>query len=160
MIHAQLKERIRSKMLVFAPLVVLTLIFGALMALVLAGVGQASGLTKSTLVWGGIVYALATGLLIHFGLANIGKLESLGLTDSLSGVPNRRALHIDAARFGGNSQEMALALIDLDGFKLVNDHYGHFVGDRVIKECASLLKEMCGKDARFYRLGGDEFAIL
>ena len=160
MIQGLLKEQIRSKVLVFAPVVVLTLIFAGLMALVLTSAGPASGLTRTVLVAGLLVYVLATALLIHFGLANIGKLESLGLTDSLSGVPNRRALHLDVERFGGQEEEKALALIDLDGFKMVNDHYGHFIGDRVIKECATLLRELCGKDARFYRLGGDEFAIV
>ena len=160
MIKGLLREQVRSKVLVFAPVVVLTLIFTGLMALVLSSAGPASGLTRTVLAAGLLVYVLATALLIHFGLANIGKLESLGLTDSLSGVPNRRALHLDVERFGALSEEKALALIDLDGFKLVNDHYGHFVGDRVIKECATLLRELCGKEARFYRLGGDEFALL
>jgi diguanylate cyclase (GGDEF)-like protein len=155
-----LSEQARSKVMVVAPMVVLTLIFAGLMALVLSSAGPASGLTRTTLVWGGLVYVVAAALLIHFGLSNVGKLESLGLTDSLSGVPNRRALHQDAVKICGPGQEMALALIDLDGFKMVNDHYGHFVGDRVIKECAKMLDEVCGKDARHYRLGGDEFAIL
>jgi diguanylate cyclase (GGDEF)-like protein len=159
-IKGLLNEQVRSKVLVVAPMVVLTLIFAGLMALVLSSAGPASGLTRTTLLWGVVIYLLAAALLIYFGLSNIGKLESLGLTDSLSGVPNRRALHIDAARNTIPAQEMALALIDLDGFKMVNDHYGHFVGDRVIKECANLLKEVCGKDATSYRLGGDEFAIL
>jgi len=159
-IQGLLKEQVRSKVLVFAPVVVLTVIFAGLMTLVLSSAGPASNLTRTALVAGVLIYILATALLIHFGLANIGKLESLGLTDSLSGVPNRRALHLDIERFGGEGEEKALALIDLDGFKLVNDHYGHFVGDRVIKECASMLREMCGVEARFYRLGGDEFAIL
>ncbi|HSG33943.1 MAG TPA: bifunctional diguanylate cyclase/phosphodiesterase [Sphingomonadaceae bacterium] len=159
MFKGLLTEQVRSKIMVVAPMVVLTLIFAGLMALVLSSAGPASGLTRSTLVWGIAVYLLVAGLLVHFGLSNLGKLESLGLTDSLSGVPNRRALHQDATRTA-QGQEMALALIDLDGFKIVNDHYGHFVGDRVIKECATILKEVCGKDACSYRLGGDEFAIL
>jgi diguanylate cyclase (GGDEF)-like protein len=60
----------------------------------------------------------------------------------------------------GEAQAKALALIDLDGFKSINDQYGHFVGDRVIKECGILLGQVCGSEARAYRLGGDEFAIL
>ena len=160
MFKGLLKEQVWSKVQVVAPLVVLTAIFAGLMALVLATVGPDSGLSTTILVSGGLVYLVATGLFIRFGLANLGKLESLGLTDSLSGVPNRRALHQDASDNDGALQEMALALIDLDGFKMVNDHYGHFVGDRVIKECAGLLREVCGKDAYYYRLGGDEFAVL
>ncbi len=74
-------------------------------------------------------------------------------------MPNRRALHLDYARLAPE-HDRALALLDLDGFKTVNDQYGHFVGDRLIKEFAHLLGDVCGEDARAYRLGGDEFAIL
>ena len=80
--------------------------------------------------------------------------------DSLSLLPNRRALHHDVHRKAPGGGEFALALIDLDGFKQVNDHYGHFVGDRLIKDCGVLLRDVCGEEGRVYRLGGDEFAIL
>ncbi len=145
---------------VFAPLVVLTVIFGA----ILMFVGSRSGSMFVPPLWlaiaTAVIYGSAVVLLVRFGLANIGHLELLSLTDSLSLLPNRRALHLDAQRGDSDGQEIALALIDLDGFKLVNDHYGHFVGDRLIKECATLLREACGDEARVYRLGGDEFAIL
>src|SRR5688572_2043628 len=124
--------------------------------------GQADtdiGPAWAIVVTGGIAYALAVILLVRFGLSSIGQLEDLGLTDSLASMPNRRALHIDYTRYA-EGEEKALALIDLDGFKTVNDQYGHFVGDRLIKECAKLLGEVCGSEARSYRLGGDEFAIL
>jgi diguanylate cyclase (GGDEF)-like protein len=154
------KERISPKISVFAPVVVLTVIFAALLAFVLTRPGVAAMVTPTLMVGGGVTYLLAAALLVYYGLANIDKLETLSLTDSLSNVPNRRALHIDAARHANQVDEKALALIDLDGFKAVNDQYGHFVGDRVIKECATILSEVCARDARFYRLGGDEFAIL
>lgn len=145
---------------VFAPLIVLTAIFAALMMLVLVTVDTTQASTHNILLGGGLVYTAALALLVRFGLSNIGKLEQLGLTDSLSGAPNRRALHIDFARHGIDGEERALALIDLDGFKMVNDNYGHFVGDRVIKECAAMLRQVGGTEARSYRLGGDEFALL
>ncbi|MGX7894619.1 putative bifunctional diguanylate cyclase/phosphodiesterase [Tsuneonella sp. HG222] len=107
-----------------------------------------------------IVYFVAAALLVRIGLANVGKLERIGLTDSLSGVSNRRALHFDVSRLARTGDEVALALLDLDGFKAVNDHYGHFVGDKLIKEMAELLGELCDGEARHYRLGGDEFAIV
>ncbi|RXZ65025.1 bifunctional diguanylate cyclase/phosphodiesterase [Pelagerythrobacter rhizovicinus] len=80
------------------------------------------------------------------------------MTDSLSQLPNRRALHRNIAAAAAG-QEMAVALIDLDGFKTVNDLYGHGVGDRLIKEIAQILRQLCGNDAATYRLGGDEFAV-
>ena len=109
---------------------------------------------------GGIVYLIAAVLLARIGLSGIADLERLGLTDSLSGVPNRRALHLDVARHAHDGDEVALALIDLDGFKAINDQHGHFVGDKLIKRCAAILREICADEARFYRLGGDEFAIV
>ena len=107
-----------------------------------------------------LAYSAAALMITRMALRNIRKLENLSLTDSLSGVPNRRALHIDVAKHAKPGDEVAVALIDLDGFKVVNDHYGHSVGDRLIKQCAEILREICGNDARFYRLGGDEFAIV
>ncbi len=149
-----------SKVPVFTPLVVLTVIFVVLIAIIIARTGANLERALTILAGGALVYGTAVALLVRYGLANIGKLERLGLTDSLSLLPNRRALHIDALRNAGNGEETALALIDLDGFKLVNDHYGHFVGDRLIKECSTLLHEICGVEASVYRLGGDEFAVL
>jgi diguanylate cyclase (GGDEF)-like protein len=145
--------------LVIAPVVVLTLISGAVLSLLLVQGGPTSAPAIATLAGGTLAYAVAVLLLLRYGLASVGHLEGLGLTDSLAALPNRRALHQDFAR-AGVEQEKALALLDLDGFKSVNDQYGHFVGDRLIKECAGLLQEVCGSDGRAYRLGGDEFAIL
>lgn len=145
---------------VLAPLVVLSVIFGGLLAALLANEKLHIIPVPALVACGALVYAGALALLARFGLANIGRLELLGLTDSLSQLPNRRALLIDVQRYAREGSETALALLDLDGFKLVNDHYGHFVGDRLIKTCGTLLREVCGSDARIYRLGGDEFAIL
>jgi diguanylate cyclase (GGDEF)-like protein len=145
--------------LVVAPVAVLTLISAVILALLLGLAEPGWPASATVLVAGGLAYMVAVVLLIRFGLANIGRLESLSLTDTLAAMPNRRALHIDYAR-QGEGQARALALIDLDGFKSINDQYGHFVGDRVIKECGALLAEVCGDEARAYRLGGDEFAIL
>src|SRR6478609_4139418 len=152
-------KQVRPPVLVIAPVAVLTLISASVLLVLLRQTAPNIGPAWATVAAGGAAYAIAVVLLIRFGLANIGQLEDLGLTDSLASMPNRRALHIDYVRFA-EGEEKALALIDLDGFKSVNDQYGHFVGDRLIKECAKLLGEVCGGEARSYRLGGDEFAIL
>lgn len=154
-----LEHDVSARFSVVAPLAVLTAIFVGLTTLFYLYGDSGRNISPVSLAVGGAAYVAIVALLAKFGLSNIRKLESLGLTDSLSGIPNRRALHIDAARYGADAEEGALALIDLDGFKTVNDQYGHFVGDRVIKECAVILGEVCGDDARYYRLGGDEFAI-
>jgi diguanylate cyclase (GGDEF)-like protein len=152
-------KQVRPPVLVIAPVAVLTLISASIMALLLRQAGPDFGPAWAIVATGGLAYGVAVILLVRFGLSNIGQLEDLGLTDSLASMPNRRALHIDYLRHP-EGQERALALLDLDGFKSINDQYGHFVGDRLIKECAGLLADVCGSEARAYRLGGDEFAIL
>ena len=107
-----------------------------------------------------LVYSAILMLLGRSTIANVRELETLGLTDPLTHLPNRRALHEDIERLSQGSDEVALALIDLDSFKQVNDHHGHAVGDQLIAQCARLLREVCGDEARCYRLGGDEFAAV
>ena len=144
----------------FAPIAVLTaIVAGAVLYIGAQGlIANSAGYQALGISLG--LYVAAVLVFIRIGLSSIDNLESLGLTDSLSGLPNRRALHLDVARSAEADDEVALALIDLDGFKSVNDHYGHFVGDKLIKECARLLREICGHEARPYRLGGDEFAMV
>ena len=128
-------KQVRPAVLVIAPVVVLTLISATILAMLVRQAGPDSGSVMTILLIGGVAYAAAVVLLVRFGLASIGKLEDLGLTDSLAAMPNRRALHIDYSRAAPDA-EKALALLDLDGFKAVNDQYGHLVGDRGIKVCA------------------------
>jgi diguanylate cyclase (GGDEF)-like protein len=149
-----------SRVLVFAPLIVLSAIFGAFASLLIAGAHLPHGATIWITSVCIIVYAAAVFALGRFGLTHVVRLEDLSRTDSLSGLPNRRALHEDAARCAKPGEEVAVALIDLDGFKLVNDHYGHVVGDQVLVEVSQVLQEICAHEARCYRLGGDEFAVL
>jgi diguanylate cyclase (GGDEF)-like protein len=159
LLHAIGLRQVPPPVLVIAPVAVLTLISAAVLAMILGRTDTGWPSAATIVVAGGSAYFAAMVLLVRFGLTNIGKLEGLSLTDALAAMPNRRALHLDYARHG-EGEVKALAMIDLDGFKSINDQYGHFVGDRVIKECAILLEEICGKEARAYRLGGDEFAIL
>ncbi|MCB2066412.1 MAG: EAL domain-containing protein [Erythrobacter sp.] len=112
------------------------------------------------LVLATVAYTLGVYLLVKLANAGVDSLERLSLTDSLAGVPNRRALHLDIARKTSDDDEVAVAMLDLDGFKVVNDHYGHAVGDRLIKQVAEILREYCADEATFYRLGGDEFAVV
>lgn len=152
-------NRLAPSVFVFAPLAVLTTISAGFAGLLLAGVAQPSGPVAVLLVMTLGIYAAAVVLLGRFGLSHISRLEHLGRTDSLSLLPNRRALHDDVQRLAVPGEELAIALLDLDGFKLVNDHYGHTVGDQLIKEAAAILLDVCAKDARCYRLGGGEFAM-
>jgi diguanylate cyclase (GGDEF)-like protein len=104
---------------------------------------------------------LVIGLLVgRRVLRSIAKLAEEAMVDSLSNLPNRRALRKELDHRLRHGEKLALALIDLDGFKGINDNYGHHVGDRLIKCIASLLEELVGTRGMVARLGGDEFAIM
>jgi diguanylate cyclase (GGDEF)-like protein len=83
--------------------------------------------------------------------------------DQLTGLPNRRdfdtRLAAEAARARRHDSELTVCMIDLDGFKLVNDTFGHASGDEVLRAVARHLDSLRGEDGA-YRLGGDEFALL
>jgi len=82
-------------------------------------------------------------------------------TDFLTGLPNRRAFVAaleDAT--SGPTTAYALAILDLDRFKAVNDTFGHAVGDHLLKEVAARLFEAVGNRGVVARLGGDEFGVL
>jgi len=91
--------------------------------------------------------------------------EALALAqhDPLTGLPNRRRLLEAFADLSENLEPgsfRAVMMLDLDGFKPINDVYGHAFGDKLLSSFAARLAEMVGKDGIVARLGGDEFAIV
>jgi two-component system cell cycle response regulator len=85
------------------------------------------------------------------------------LTDSLTGLPNRRAFVEDLAGLletGGPVEGRTLGLFDLDGFKRYNDAYGHPAGDALLQRLSAELAEVVALHGQAYRLGGDEFCLL
>ena len=107
-----------------------------------------------------VVYAASLFLLAKAGLPGGTKSHRSDASEERGLLPSRRALHEDVRDLVHSEDEIAVALIDLDSFKLINDHYGHAVGDALIQSCARVLREACGDEARCYRLGGDEFAAV
>ena len=92
-------------------------------------------------------------------------LRALTLTDSLTGVANRRAfderLHAEWRRCARAGLPVALILVDVDHFKLYNDHYGHQAGDASLVQVAAALRRSAGRPQDLVaRYGGEEFAIL
>lgn len=83
--------------------------------------------------------------------------------DSLTGLPNRREffdrLESAVAR-NAPGKRVYVGILDLDGFKPVNDVFGHVVGDRVLVECSARFTTVVGADAFVARLGGDEFGLI
>ncbi|QTE30172.1 putative bifunctional diguanylate cyclase/phosphodiesterase [Pengzhenrongella sicca] len=84
----------------------------------------------------------------------------LSLTDELTGLPNRRALMAAADEHVKDHSLIGLLLLDLDGFKDVNDSLGHATGDDVLIALAQRLRSACDPGVLVVRLGGDEFALL
>ena len=92
------------------------------------------------------------------------ELGNLALTDELTGLYNRRgfmALAERQLRLGKRAgRSMLLFVMDVDRLKHINDSYGHFEGDRVLKRTAGVLEETFRASDVVARLGGDEFAVL
>jgi diguanylate cyclase (GGDEF)-like protein len=89
---------------------------------------------------------------------HIGAERLLARTDELTGLPNRRRLISEIEEFV--DKEGSLLLLDLDGFKPINDTYGHEIGDKVLKQVALRFNRALPHDAFLARLGGDEFGVL
>jgi len=90
---------------------------------------------------------------------NRDQAMTLATFDALTNLPNRRAF-LTALKAHLNGNVFYLGLVDLDGFKPINDIYGHSAGDQVLCEVAARLKQVCGEGAVVARLGGDEFAVI
>ena len=89
---------------------------------------------------------------------SIGHERILARTDELTMLPNRRRLISEIQNFA--TREGSLMLLDLDGFKPVNDTYGHEVGDKVLQQVAQRFDRALPSTALLARLGGDEFGVL
>jgi diguanylate cyclase (GGDEF)-like protein len=131
------------------------------------------------LVYGGLQHAPAMSIMLAAGaaLASMGRtaltiadirrlaeVRRQATTDDLTGLPNRRhldrSLHerLEVARLRGTS--VALLLIDLDGFKELNDTLGHRAGDLVLEQIGPRLRAVLRAGDELARLGGDEFAVV
>lgn len=92
------------------------------------------------------------------------NLANLALTDELTQIANRRSLvastNAEVARCYRQHLPMAFCLLDIDHFKVVNDTYGHQVGDQVLKQVANIIKSTLREYDIFGRIGGEEFAIF
>ncbi len=92
------------------------------------------------------------------------QLETMAYSDSLTGLGNRHAFYIrlqeEQERAIRRGRCFALALLDIDHFKRINDSYGHQTGDEVLRAVAVLMQDSVRTIDRVYRWGGEEFMIL
>jgi diguanylate cyclase len=92
------------------------------------------------------------------------KFQVAATKDGLTGLYNRKAfdgrIEVAMEAFDDGGTPFSLLLFDVDGFKSINDTFGHVAGDKVLKEIAECLKETFRKDDFIARYGGDEFAVV
>jgi diguanylate cyclase (GGDEF)-like protein len=107
--------------------------------------------------------AAAGGLTLQ-AVQRAARLERLALTDPLTGLPNRRHLetHLERelARAGRRGVGLAVAVLDLDGLKAVNDTEGHDAGDRLLRETTTAWRTHLRAGDLLARVGGDEFVLV
>ncbi len=92
------------------------------------------------------------------------SLRAAARTDALTGCANRLAFNEDLARAAASAREagldLAVAMVDLDGLKLINDSEGHEAGDVALVSLTTTLRQMLRAADSLYRIGGDEFVVL
>ena len=148
----------------FSPVVLAAILTFATTALCLLTVGQFTDIDP-------VAIALATATVLtgmaRAGLTVVARLRETrtqALTDDLTGLANRRhlvdTLHATIESAHERGDELALLLIDLDGFKELNDTLGHHAGDEVLRQIGPRLQELLRNDDTLARLGGDEFAVI
>lgn len=133
---------------------------------------QLSGSTLTALVSAGSLVLLVTlwlGLMIEAHLRTSllhvnNELARSAETDMLTGLPNRLRFETELMQAAHKADELrcqlALLFIDLDGFKPINEVFGHHGGDQVLRETSSRLRSLVGPHDRLGRLGADEFLLL
>ena len=88
------------------------------------------------------------------------KAQTLADTDTLTGIPNRRAIFEEIDDLIERAQPFWLGVFDLDGFKSINDVYGHAMGDRLLRAAVDRVMEKAPEGVTIGRIGGDEFAAI
>jgi diguanylate cyclase (GGDEF)-like protein len=111
-----------------------------------------------------LVVAIGVVVLARRLRASHKALWVLARRDELTGAGNYRGLHerlaVEISRHQRHAREFALVLLDLDGFKQINEIHGHLEGDRLLTEIGAALREEVRGEDSVFRQGGDEFAII
>ncbi len=109
-------------------------------------------------------YSLERGLLVERLQAANAELAKIALTDPLTGLSNRRAILNDARRLFDlarrENKYILMGVVDLDGFKFINDTYGHSAGDQLLRGVATRLQHCLRTSDIIGRTGGDEFIVI
>ena len=115
-------------------------------------------------IWNMQKSLISIGMILVMLEEQVSSNEWLALHDELTGLPNRRLfadrLSNAIERSRRTKSSLALLMLDLDGFKKINDSFGHPAGDQVLRELASNLRKSVRASDTLARLGGDEFIIV
>jgi diguanylate cyclase (GGDEF)-like protein len=126
-----------------------------------SGGGAFTGLLSAQMY---LVACSASGLTGAALMAGLASREQMALHDSLTGLANRRLLvdrlSVACSHLARRPGAVGLMFVDLDGFKAINDEYGHAFGDQVLVETARRLQDVVRGEDTLARIGGDEFVIL
>ncbi|MDV7103808.1 diguanylate cyclase [Vibrio sp. TH_r3] len=118
----------------------------------------------SQIIWPAFSAIIGVFVLLSYTEEAQTKLKIESNTDQLTNIYNRRKFDTKLKELvedlATTNQFGALIYLDLDGFKPINDQYGHYIGDKVLIELADRLNKLCRNDDTVARLGGDEFAVL
>jgi diguanylate cyclase (GGDEF)-like protein len=113
---------------------------------------------------GKVVGCIGVGLDITERKKSEDQMRYLATHDSLTGLANHRqflaSLEAEVRRARRSERPFSLLLLDLDGFKSINDVHGHLAGDRALVRLAGVLRQHCRSTDLAARYGGDEFALL
>ena len=115
-------------------------------------------------VWALQAFVVTLGMVLVVFEQQVERNKHLALHDQLTGLPNRRLfedrLHQATLQTQRTGQRVALMVLDLDGFKAINDSLGHAVGDQLLCQVAHALRASLRSYNTMARLGGDEFGII
>jgi diguanylate cyclase len=138
------------------------LIFAAAAALIVLTLRPSDGLGPYIAAPAVLTLMAAGGrLVLALGEAKrAAEALALSETDELTMLPNRRSVRIRLDQGPAEGQPMALMLLDMDGFKEINDTLGHAAGDTVLQLSAYRIRDLLPPEAMVARLGGDEFAVV
>lgn len=121
--------------------------------------GEGEGIDFSgTAIYNGDVHIKTVGII---GKTNVKSIGDTVRHDQLTGLYLKEDITNYAKKMIDDlKQKTAMAIIDIDDFKNVNDHFGHSMGDAVLRKCAAIIEEQLGSSGKAGRIGGDEFYIV
>ena len=121
--------------------------------------GESNGIDFSgTAIYNSDVHIKTVGII---GKTNVKSINDTIRRDQLTGLYLKEDITNYAKRLIDDlKQKAAMAIIDIDDFKNINDRFGHSVGDAVLRKCAAIIAEQLGSSGKAGRIGGDEFYIV